>query len=76
MQCNVRRCCLRTREADSQTVVVTRSVTCHVYQSGTRTMEYILCSGPPALVLTLLSHNISNPLPPGVRDPEIWMLRK
>ena len=49
---------------------------CHVYQSGTRTMEYILFSGPPALVLTLRSHNISNPLPPGVCDPEIWMLRK
>ena len=32
---------------------------CHVYQSGTRTMEYILCSGPPALVLTLCSATTS-----------------
>ena len=48
---------------------------CHVYQSGTRTMEYILCSGLPGPD-PVLCHNISNPLPPGVRDPEIWMLRK
>lgn len=45
---------------------------CHVSRVSIRDKDNGI--HPLLRALTLLSHNISNPLPPGVRDPEIWML--
>ena len=58
MQCNVRRCCLRTREAARQTVVVTRRVTC-VTCINQGQGQWNTSSARGSLVLTLCSATTS-----------------
>ena len=49
-------------------------VTCHVYQSGTRTMEYILCSGPwPCSATTPATHFLRVSV---ILRSGCWVLRK
>ena len=49
-------------------------VTCHVYQSGTRTMEYILCSGPwPCSATTSATHFLRVSV---ILRSGCWVLRK